>query len=34
MKARDVKKENQMKSKLFRGNLSMREGEVPFLIPL
>ena len=34
MKARDVKKENQMKSKLFRGNLSTRKGEVPFLIPL
>ena len=31
MKARDVKKENQMKSKLFRGNISTRKGEVPFL---
>ena len=30
MKARDVKKENQMKSKLFRGNLSTRKGEVSF----
>ena len=34
MKARDVKKENQMKTKLFRGNLSTRKGEVPFFIPL
>ena len=34
MKARDVKKKNQMKSKLFRGNLSTRKGEVPFYIPL
>ena len=34
MKARDVKKENQVKTKLFRGNLSTRKGEVPFFIPL
>ena len=34
MKARVVKKENQMKSKLFRGNLSTTKGEVPFLVPL
>ena len=35
MKARDVKNENQMKSKFFRGNLStLRKGELSFFISL
>ena len=35
LNARDVKKENQMKSSFFHGNLSMmRKGEVSFFIAL
>ena len=32
MKARDVNKENQMKSSFFRGDISMRKGEVSFYL--
>ena len=34
MRAREVNNENQMKSSFFRGNLSTRNGEVSYFIPL